>query len=81
MSDEAKLKALKDPSNLATILAALELFQQQYDEQDGKAIAKDWPEHFKDETVYGAGDFELSIFPEPLGTDDIDILCAILKGD
>lgn len=55
-----------DSSDLATILAALRMFQKQYRDCDAEAIRADWPEHFADE----AG------FPiEPLGSEDIDALC------
>jgi hypothetical protein len=49
-----------DPSDIATILAALRMFQRHYEEHDAEEIKADWP-HFED--------------APPLGTDDIDTLC------
>lgn len=47
--------------DLATILAALRLFQRTYAGQKAAAIRKDWPEHFRG--------------IRPLSTEDIDRLC------
>lgn len=51
--------------NTATILAALRLFQREYEGQDAATIRKCWPEHFKG--------------VRPLSTEDIDILCEELN--
>lgn len=50
-----------DSSELATVLAALRHFQNQYEAYDGDRLREIWPDHFAD--------------VEPLGTDDIDTLC------
>jgi len=50
-----------DKSDVATILAALRMFQDKYRDMDAAAIRRDWPEHFEG--------------IEPLGTDDIETLC------
>lgn len=57
-------------SDLATILAALRLFQAKYEDSDSEAIRADWPEHFKDSDGKPIA---------PLGTDDIDALCERLN--
>lgn len=54
-----------DKSDLATILAALRMFQRTYRDRDAKAIRADWPEHFQR--------------IKPLGTADIDTLCERLN--
>lgn len=61
---------LEDPSNLATVLAALRLFQRTYDGYAAKHIYDAFPDHFK------AADGSTI---EPLGTDDIDALCVDLN--
>ena len=55
-----------DESELATVLAALRLFQKHFDNCDGDSIAAEWPDHF----TRADG----TLLP-PLGTDDIDTLC------
>jgi hypothetical protein len=55
-----------DESELATVLAALRLFQETYDGKDADTIRGDWQEHFT------ASNGELI---EPLGTEDIETLC------
>ena len=62
---------LFDASDLATTLAALRLFQREYEDCDSVAIAEAWPEHF---TIEGEGE-ERTVTPQPLGTEDIDALC------
>jgi len=68
----AKQQRLKnlDASDLATVLAALRMFQQRYKECDGDTIAKDWPEHFTQPNG--------TLLP-PLSTEDIDELCERLN--
>ena len=61
---------LDDPSNLATVLAALRLFQRTYDGYAAKHIYDAFPDHFV------AADGSTI---EPLGTDDIDALCVDLN--
>jgi hypothetical protein len=61
---------LADPSNLATVLCALRLFQREYEGCEAKDIYEAWPDHFP--VVDGKQ-------PEPLGTDDIDTLCEELN--
>lgn len=53
-----------DKSDIATILAALRMFQRTYQDVHGLDIAKQWPDHF--------ADFELVT---PLSSEDIDTLC------
>ena len=60
-----------DASELATALAALRLFQREYEDCSGDAIRADWPDYFPNE----GGSQEVS----PLGTDDIDDLCERLN--
>ena len=55
-----------DRSEMATVLAALRMFQQEYEGKHGKVIRADWPEHF---TTDKGG-----LIP-PLSTEDIDTLC------
>jgi len=59
-AERAKAEKAKQ-ENTATILAALRMFQQRYEDKDAIAIRRDWPEHF------GGVD--------PLSTEDIDALC------
>lgn len=54
-----------DKSDLATILAALRFFQEQYDNRSARVIREDWPDHF--------------VGIKPLGTDDISTLCERLN--
>jgi hypothetical protein len=61
-----------DSSELATILAALRLFQREYEDCDAVSIADAWPMHFN---VQGDDPEELVVVPQPLGTKDIDTLC------
>jgi hypothetical protein len=61
---------LEDPSNLATVLAALRLFQRTYDGYAAKHIYDAFPDHFT------AADGSTI---EPLSTDDIDALCVDLN--
>ena len=63
-------KPLSDPSNLATTLAALRLFQRDYEDCSSDAIYEVWGEHFTSD--------DGSMIP-PLGTDDIDKLCEELN--
>jgi hypothetical protein len=58
---------LADTSNLATVLAALRLFQNTYDDKEADEIRADFPDHFEG--------------IEPLGTDDINALCEKLNFD
>lgn len=55
-----------DQSDIATILAALRLFQETYENEDAAAIYEDWEEHFTDED---------NRMIKPLGSDDINTLC------
>jgi hypothetical protein len=66
----AKLDLLSDESNLATILAALRLFQKEYEDFDDDSIAKVWPDHFTRD--------DGTLIPS-LGTEDIDTLCEALN--
>jgi hypothetical protein len=50
-----------DKSDVATILAALRLFQERYEDCSSDTIREDWPNHFEG-------------IP-PLGTSDISTLC------
>ncbi len=61
---------LADASNLATVLAALRLFQRTYEGSEAEDIYEAFPEHF--EPVDGKQ-------PMPLGTEDIDTLCEQLN--
>jgi hypothetical protein len=58
-------KLLADKSNRATILAALLLFKESFEEYDAKEIQEDYP------TQFSKADGTLI---EPLGSDDIDDL-------
>ncbi len=55
-----------DENELATVLAALRYFQDEFDNVDAKGIYEAFPLHFRraDDT-----------FIEPLGSDDISTLC------
>jgi hypothetical protein len=64
------LNPLDDASNLATVLAALRLFQRTYDGYAAKHIYDAFPDHF-----VAADGSKI----EPLGTDDIDALCVDLN--
>src|SRR5580700_4588994 len=66
----AKVEHL-DSSDVATILAALRLFQREYEDCDSVHIADAWPMHF---AVSEEGD-EMEVTPQPLGSLDIDDLC------
>ena len=61
-----KTKRKLDASDIATLLAALRLFQRTYENLDADAIYAEWPEHFTDD------DGEMIM---PLGSEDIDRLC------
>ena len=79
-STVAKKLVYLDDSDLATILAALRLFQTEYEDCDAVQIADAWPMHFNVQGNHGevggqdVSD-ELRVVPEPLGTEDIDALC------
>lgn len=60
-----RITGKQSQENLATILAALRLFQRMYAGQTAKAIREAWPEHFKG--------------VRPLSTEDIDALCEELN--
>ena len=64
---KAKVEHL-DNSDVATILAALRLFQREYEDMDAIKVAEAWPEHFE------ATNPE-DVRPAPLGTRDISTLC------
>jgi hypothetical protein len=66
-----------DASDVATILAALRLFQSTYEDKDAVQIADVWPMHFNVRSDSGTRESgeELEVVPEPLGTADIDELC------
>jgi hypothetical protein len=59
-----------DASDVATMLAALRMFQQYYEGQSAEAIRDVQSEHFIDHK----GNWIM-----PLGTDDIDVLCESLN--
>jgi hypothetical protein len=63
-----------DESDVATILAALRLFQQTYRDMGSEAIADNWPLHFT-ATVSDYPDPEITVDPMPLGFEDINRLC------
>lgn len=67
---KAKMEHLDD-SDVATILAALRLFQEEYENKDAVQIADAWPGHFN---VQGERE-ELDVVPKPLGAACIDALC------
>jgi hypothetical protein len=60
-----------DDSDVATILAALRLFQDTYVDHDSVSIAEAWPMHFN---VQGDGE-DITVVPDPLGSIRIDELC------
>jgi hypothetical protein len=69
-----------DQSDVATILAALRLFQREYEDCESVHIADAWPMHFNVQSPggeVGGQDVsdELVVVPEPLGSEDIDALC------
>lgn len=69
-----------DASDVATILAALRLFQREYEDHDSVSIADAWPMHFNVQSPggeVGGQDVsdELSVVPQPLGSEDIEALC------
>jgi hypothetical protein len=69
-----------DASDVATILAALRMFQEAYEDYDATSIAEDWPNHFEVQSPggeVGGQDVsdELIVVPQPLGSEDIDALC------
>jgi len=66
-----------DDSDVATILAALRLFQQTYDGYDALQIAEFWPDHFYVRRGRRPSD-EPTIEPAPLGTADIEDLCKVI---
>jgi hypothetical protein len=75
----AKVEHL-DESDVATILAALRLFQREYEDCDSVHIADAWPMHFNVQSPggeVGGQDVsdELVVVPQPLGSEDIDALC------
>ena len=59
-----------------TIVAALRLFQETYRHRDDEAFSKDFPDIFTSEQFR----FGVIAEPVPLRNDDIDRLCAQLKG-
>lgn len=59
-----------DKSDIATIIAALRAFQEQYEDCDASEIYEDWEEDFTDEN----GDRI-----EPLGSNDINTPCKGLS--
>ena len=61
-----KPKRKLGPSDIATILAALRLFQREYEGVSAEDIRDQW-DHF--------ADTKANKFSEPLGTDDISALC------
>jgi hypothetical protein len=66
------MKALTQSENLATMLAALRLFQRTYENRNAKSIYKDWPDHFLDAKGRRI---------KPLGSEDIDTLCEELNNN
>jgi hypothetical protein len=68
--DASASNPLADASNLATVLAALRLFQRTYEGSGAEDIYEAFPEYF--EPVDGEQ-------PMPLGTEDIDTLCEQLN--
>lgn len=60
-----------DASDVATILAALRLFQREYDGWPNEQIAEAWPDHFE---WVNNGDDSFAT-PEPLGSESIEKLC------
>jgi hypothetical protein len=64
-----------DASDIATILAALRMFQQRYEDDGAETIQRDFPDYFILESVEVEGKEELIVNPAPLGSEDIDELC------
>ena len=58
-------------SERQTILAALKLFRERFDEANALDIAKYFPEFFR---LEGS-----RIVPQPLGSDDIDVLIQAIQ--
>jgi hypothetical protein len=65
-------KVHPDSSDVATILAALRLFQREYEGREAVCIADEWPMHFN---VQAFDSEEINVVPMPLGSEDIDELC------
>lgn len=63
-----------EASNTATILAALRLFQREYEYHDAVSIARAWPDHF---TIND--DPDDGVTPMPLSSIDIDELCELIN--
>jgi len=61
-----KTRIALDENELATVLAALRMFQERYDGFSDEGIRDEWPEHFVDND---------GVCIEPLGSEDIDTLC------
>lgn len=82
-----------DASDIATILAALRMFQHKYENLGAPVIVNDWYEFFANEECVhcqGTGGMynDPCVFcegtgvrqnPMPLGTEDIDTLCEQLN--
>lgn len=71
-----------DASDLATILAALRMFQRHYEDYPASDIAQDWPDHFElgEQVLDEDGQVvEWPVKPEPLGSEDIGDLCERLN--
>jgi hypothetical protein len=76
--DDATVKL--DASDVATILAALRLFQDTYRDCGAVQIADAWPMHFNVQSPGGEVggqdvEDELLVEPPPLGSEDVDDLC------
>jgi len=69
-----KTKRKLDASDIATILAALRMFQERYEDDDARTIAEDWPNHFQECDMEADPDGP-TVTPMPLGSEDIDRLC------
>lgn len=67
-----------DSSELATVLAALRLFQREFENVSAKQIAEIYPDHFSLVTP-SEDDPDICTDPQPLGTEDIDTLCERLN--
>lgn len=76
--EESNPVLLSDPSDLATVLAALRLFQKTYQDCDAATLAADFPDHFTIGEPQD-GDPKAVAHPIPLGTEDIDVLCERLN--
>jgi len=77
MAETPKKRKL-DSSDIATILAALRMFQREYEDCDSATIQAAWPDYFAlgEETLDDDGQtIEQLVVPEPLGSMDIDELC------